>query len=86
MSNLRWLFEAYTLSLESLYNSEGPRVVHILHDNPIDCLLVFAVDAGSFDELCFHAGYRVWVLVAIEVNGERVDHFEGLVRWNGKRQ
>lgn len=44
----------------------------VLHNQPICRLLVFPVDSGCFDELCFEANDGLWVLVAMEVDGEGV--------------
>lgn len=66
----------YTFLFESLYNGKCSRVVDILHDNPVNCFLVLLVDSGCFNELGLDAGYRLWVLVGIEVNGQSVNHFE----------
>jgi hypothetical protein len=41
--------------LKTLYNCKGSWVVDILHDQPVDCLLVFPVDSCSFNELCFNS-------------------------------
>lgn len=48
--------------------------MHILHNKPIDCLFVFAVDTCCFDELGLETFNGVGLLVRIEVDGECVDH------------
>jgi len=52
-----------------LYDSESPRIMNILHDEPIDRFLVLAVDACGFDELGFDAGDGVREVVCVEVDG-----------------
>jgi len=63
--------------LESLYDAEFPRVMDVLHDDPVDSLLVFAVDAGGFGEFGFDAGDGGRVGVGVKVANEGVDHFDG---------
>lgn len=66
---------AYILVLEPLYNGEGSRIMHILHDNPVHSLLVFAVNSGSLNELRLDALDAVGLLVGVKVDGECIDHF-----------
>lgn len=49
--------------------------MHVLHDEPINCLAVFAIDPGCFDEFGFEAGDGVGVGVGVEVYCYCVDHF-----------
>jgi hypothetical protein len=49
--------------------------MHVLHDEPIDCLAVFAEDPGCFDQFGSHAGDGVGVGVGVEVECYCVDHF-----------
>jgi len=70
----RW--NTYTFIFESLYNRECSWVVNILHHNPVDGLLVLAVNAGSFNQLCLEAGNGIGLVVSIEVDCECIDHFE----------
>jgi hypothetical protein len=50
--------------------------MHVLHDEPIDCLTVFAEDPGGFNELGFEAGDGIGMGVCVEVDGDCVDHYE----------
>lgn len=65
----------YTFLLEPLYNGECSGIMDILHHNPVYSFLVLLVDSGRFNELGLDAGYRIWMLVGIEVNGQSVNHF-----------
>ena len=71
----------HTLLLETLYNRECPRVMNILHDNPIHSLLVLAVDSGSLDQLGLDAVNGIGLIVGIEVDSKRIDHFETRNCW-----
>lgn len=53
--------------LEALDDSEFSRVVHILHDEPIDGFAVFVVDSRGFDELSFDLVDASWVAIGVEV-------------------
>lgn len=59
----------YAFLLESLYDSERSRIMDILHDNPVDSFFVLLVNSGCFNELGLDAGYGLWMLVCIEMNG-----------------
>lgn len=55
----------------------------VLHDQPICCLLILPVDSGCFDEFGFEANDGLWVLIAVEVDGEGV-HDEEYLRLDEK--
>jgi hypothetical protein len=55
----------HALVLETFYNCECPRIMDILHNKPINCLLILAVDSSSFNELGFDAGNRIGMVVGI---------------------
>lgn len=39
---------SYTLILKTFYNCKCSRIVNILHDKPVNCLLVLAIYPGGF--------------------------------------
>lgn len=61
--------------LESLHDGKSFRVLDVLHDKPNDSALILAINVGGLDELRFQAGDGVWLVVAIEMQGDSVDHF-----------
>ena len=65
---------SYTFIRKPLHYCKCPRIVNILHDQPIDCLLVFAVNPGGFYQFRFDPGNGIGVVVRIEVYSERVNH------------
>lgn len=48
--------------------------MNVLHNKPINCLAILAVDPSSFDKLGLEAGDRLGVLVAIEVDAKSINH------------
>jgi hypothetical protein len=57
--------DTHALILETFYNCECPRIVDILHNKPINCLLILTVDSSSFNELGFDAGDRIRMVVGV---------------------
>lgn len=70
--------ETYSFVLESLYDGECPGIMYILHDDPVNCLLVLPVHPCRLDELGLDAGNGVRLLVRVEVDSEGVDHLGGV--------
>lgn len=66
--------ETYGLVFESLNDGKCPRVMNVLHNKPINCLAILAVDPSSFDKLGLEAGDRLGVLVAVEVDAKSINH------------
>lgn len=69
--------ETYRLLLESFDDGEGSGVVNVLHNEPVDGLLVLAVYTRRLDQLELDALDGIRVVLGVEVNGERVDHRGG---------
>ena len=65
----------YTLMFVALYDSKGSLVLMILHHEPRDCLVVFAVHTASFDELVMQFRDGLVGVFGIEVDYDGVDHF-----------
>lgn len=65
----------YSFVLESLNDGKCPGIMDILHNKPIDCFAILAVDPSSFDKLGLETGNRLWVLVAVEVDAKSINHF-----------
>jgi len=57
-----------TLVLKTLYNCKGSWIMHILHNQPVQSLLVFAIDSCSFDELGLDTRNGIRVIVGVEVD------------------
>lgn len=70
--------------LESLDDGKSFRVLDVLHDQPIDSALILAINVGGLDKLRFQACDGVWLVVAIEMHGDSVDHCSLEIR--GMRQ
>lgn len=64
----------YTLMLVALHNSKGPFVLMILHHEPRDRLVIFAVYIASLDELVMQFGDGVGGIFGVEVDYDSVDH------------
>lgn len=65
--------KSYALVLKTLYNGESSWVVDILHNKPIDCLLVLSIDSCSFDELCLQTLNGIRLVVGINLSaGQRL--------------
>ena len=60
--------------LIALYDGKGPLVLMILHHEPRDCLLVFAIHIASFDELVVQFGDGLGGVLSVEVDYDSVDH------------
>lgn len=60
--------------LVALYDGKGPLVLMILHYEPRDCLLVFAVHIASFDKLAVQFGDGLGGVLGVEVDYDSVDH------------
>ena len=60
--------------------------MNVLHNNPVDCLFILAVDSRSLDELGLDPLDGIRLVVSVEVDGERVDHFECCFRMGGRRK
>ncbi len=67
---------SYALVLKTLYDSKSPWIMDILHHKPINCLLVFAVDTSSFNQLGLNAFDGIWLVVCVQMDSESVDHGE----------
>jgi hypothetical protein len=57
--------KTHALFLETFYNCKCPRIMDILHNKPINCLLILAVDSSSLNELGFDAGDGIRMVVGI---------------------
>jgi hypothetical protein len=73
----------HALVLETFHNCKCFRIMDILHNKPVNCLLILAVDSSSFNKLGFDAGDRIRIVVGIQVDGERVHHFERIFDCRG---
>lgn len=60
--------------LVALYDGKGSLVLMILHHEPRNCLLVFAVHTASFDELVVQFGDGLDGVLGVEVDDDSVDH------------
>ena len=58
--------KSYTLVFKPLYNCEGSGIMNILHNQPVDCLLVFSINPCSFNKLCLDPSNRVGLVVGID--------------------
>jgi hypothetical protein len=75
--------ETYGFLLKSLDNGEGTGVVDVLHDEPVDSLLVLAVDASGLDQLELEPLDAVGIVLGVHVDGECVDHGGRVVKKAG---
>lgn len=67
-------YRPHRFVLEALHDGESSRVVDVLHDQPVNGLLVLAVDPGRLDQLQLDLFDRLGVVIGVEVDGERVNH------------
>lgn len=64
----------YTFMFVALYDSKGPFVLMILHHEPRDGLVIFAVYIASFDELVVQFGDGLGGVSGVQVNYDSVNH------------
>lgn len=60
--------------LVALYDGKGSLVLMILHHEPRDCLLIFAVHTASFDEFVVQFGDGLSGVFGVEVDYDGVNH------------
>lgn len=63
-----------TFMFVALYDSKGPFVLMILHHEPRDGLVIFAVYIASFDELVVQFGDGLGGVSGVQVNYDSVNH------------
>lgn len=64
----------YTFMFVALYDSKGPFVLMILHHEPRDGLVIFAVYIASFDELVVQFGDGLGGVSGVQVDYDSVNH------------